>query len=108
MAATFKLAIQLIQHEVRKQWRERTALRRALPARLEQPVVENTGRQVAPDEPEYSPIGDTGRHAGHQPVVIDPVEELRQVYIDNELIAFGNIACACATACWAERPGRKP
>ena len=30
-------------------------------------------------------------HAGHEFVVIDPVEELRQVYIDNEPIAFGDI-----------------
>ena len=38
VATTLKLAIQFIQHEVRKQRRERTALRRALPAGLEQPV----------------------------------------------------------------------
>jgi site-specific DNA recombinase len=28
---------------------------------------------------------------GHEFVVIDPVEELRQIYIDNELIAVGDI-----------------
>jgi hypothetical protein len=34
---------------------------------------------------------ETRRHASHQSVVIDPVEELRQVDIDDELIAFGDV-----------------
>ena len=38
VATTFKFAVQLVQHEVRKQRRERTTLRGALPAGLEQPV----------------------------------------------------------------------
>src|SRR5712675_1706550 len=36
VATTLKFAIQFIQHEIRKQRRERTALRGALPAGLEQ------------------------------------------------------------------------
>jgi hypothetical protein len=50
----------------------------------------STGRQIASDEPKHPPVRDTRRHAGHEFVVIDPVEELRQVDIDNELIAFGD------------------
>src|SRR4051794_34331692 len=87
----FKFAIQLVQHEIRKQRRERATLRGALPASLEQPVIQHTGRQIASDEPKHPPVLDARRHAGHEFVVIDPVEKLRQVYIDNELIAFGDI-----------------
>src|SRR5262245_44567126 len=43
VATAFKLAIQLIQHEVREQWRERAALRGPFPAVLKQPVIEHAG-----------------------------------------------------------------
>jgi hypothetical protein len=74
VATTFKFAVQLVQHEIRKQRRERTTLRGALPAGLEQPVVQHTGRQIASDEPKHPPVLDARRHAGHEFVVIDPVE----------------------------------
>src|SRR5262249_22983604 len=51
VAATLKFAIQFIQHEIREQRREWTALRSPLPAVLEQPVVEHTGRQIASNKP---------------------------------------------------------
>src|SRR5208283_1614872 len=91
VATTLKLAIQFVQHEIREQRRERAALRGALPTGLEQPVVEHTDRQVASDEPKHPPVQDARCHVSHQSVVIDPVEKFRQVYIDNELIAFGHI-----------------
>src|SRR5690349_23303324 len=91
VATTFKFAIQLVQHEIRKQRRERTTLRGALPAGLKQPVGQHPGRQIASDQPKHPPILDARRHAGHEFVVIDPVEKLRQIYIDNELIAVGDI-----------------
>ena len=75
---TLKLAIQLIQHEVRQQRRERTTLRRPLLAGFEQPVRQHASGQVASHQSKHSPVGDARRHASHQPVVIDPVEELRQ------------------------------
>jgi len=88
---TLKLAIQLIQHEVRQQRRERTTLRRPLVACFEQPVRQHAGGQVASHQSKHPPVRDARRHASHQLVVIDPVEELRQVDIDDELIAFGDI-----------------
>src|SRR5205823_395021 len=51
VAATLKLAIQFIQHEIREQWREWTALRGPFPALLEQPAIEHSGGQVSPDQP---------------------------------------------------------
>jgi hypothetical protein len=74
VATTLELAIQLIQHEIREQRRERTALRGPFPAVLEQPVVEHTSRQIAPDEPEQSPVANARRHRSHQAVVVHPVE----------------------------------
>src|SRR5271166_221418 len=91
VATTFKFAIQFVQHEIREQRRERPPLRGPLPAGLEQPVVERTSRQVAPDKPEHPPIRNARRHSGHKFVVINSVEKLRQIYIDNKLIAFGDI-----------------
>src|SRR4051812_11246509 len=91
VAATLKLAIQLIQHEVREQGRERTTLRCPLPAFLEQPAVKHTGPQVSPDEPENPPVRDPRRHRGHQPVVVDPVEKFGQVDIDDKLVALDDV-----------------
>src|SRR6516164_6160872 len=91
VAATLKLAIQLIQDEVREQRRERTPLRGPFPARLEQPALEHSGGQVSPDQPENPPVRNPRRHRGHQPVVVDLVEELRQVDIDDKPIAFDDV-----------------
>src|SRR5947208_8460666 len=91
VAATLKLAIQLIQHEVREQGREWTALRCPLPAFLEQPAIKHTGPQVSPDEPQNPPVRDPRRHRGHQPVVVDPVEEFGQVDIHDKPIAFNDV-----------------
>src|SRR5882672_10222252 len=68
--------------------RERAALRGPLPAFLEQPAIEHTGSQISPDEPENPPIRDPRRHRRHQPVVVDPVEELGQVDVHDKPIAF--------------------
>jgi hypothetical protein len=66
-------------------------LRGPLAAGLEQAVVEHTGRQITSDKPKHPPVRDPHCHSCHEFVVIDPVEELRQVYIDNELIALGDV-----------------
>src|SRR5438477_1924653 len=88
VAATLELAIQLIQHEVREQGREWTALRRPFSAFLEQSAIEHTGCQVSPNKPENPPIRDPRRHRRHQPVVVDPIEEPGQVDVHDEPIAF--------------------
>jgi hypothetical protein len=74
VATALKFAIQFVQHEIREQWRERPALWGTLPADLEQPVVDHTGCQVAPDKPKHPPIRDARCHASHEFVVINSVE----------------------------------
>src|SRR5262249_20390834 len=91
VAATLKLAIQFIQHEVREQGRQRTALRCPLPAFFEQPAIKHTGPQVSPDEPQNPLVRDPRRHRGHQPVVIDPVKKFGQVDIYNKPVAFDDV-----------------
>src|SRR5207247_441386 len=83
-----KLAIQFIQHEIREQWREWTALRGPFPAFFEQPAIEHSGGQVSPDQPENPPVRDPRCHRGHQPVVVDPVEEFGQVDVHDKPVAF--------------------
>src|SRR5207302_6743129 len=51
MAATLKLAIQFIQHEIREQWREWTSLRGPFPSLLDQPAIVNYGGQVSQTQP---------------------------------------------------------
>jgi len=86
VAAALKLAIQHLQHEIREQRRKRTALRGPFPAVLEKPVVQHTGRKIAPDEPEQPPVRDTRRHRGHQAIVVHPVEKFGQVNIHDKPI----------------------
>jgi site-specific DNA recombinase len=69
----------------------RPALWRTVPAVLEQPVVEHTGCQVAPNEPKHPSIQNARCHSRHQSVVINPVEKLRQIQIDNKPIALSDI-----------------
>src|SRR6266404_8058507 len=60
------------------------------PALLEQPAIEHSGGQVSPDHPENPPVRDPRCHRGHQPIVVDPVEEFGQVDINDEPITFND------------------
>jgi len=74
VATAFKLTIQLIQHEIREQGRERATLRGPFPTVLEYPVIEHTGCQKAPNESEQSPICNSRRHRSHQTIMVHPVK----------------------------------
>jgi hypothetical protein len=54
-------------------------LRGTFPTGFEQPVVEHTGCQVAPDKPKHPPIRNARRHPCHEFVVINPVEKRTNV-----------------------------
>src|SRR5260370_41609587 len=66
VAATFKLAIQFIQHEIREQGRERAALRGAPATCLEWPATKHAGGEGAPDATEHPTVGHAGGHRGRQ------------------------------------------
>jgi hypothetical protein len=61
-----------------------------LSARLEHPVRQHTSGQVASNQSKHPPVGYTHGHRGHQPVVVDPIEEFRQVDIHDDPMALGN------------------
>lgn len=62
-------------------------MRRPQLAGLNAVTDQNARPQIAPDEGQQSLVAHLSGHAGHQDVVIDVVEELRQVEIDRDAIA---------------------
>ena len=91
MTAPLQLLVEVVEQDVRQQRRERPALRRPLAARHRQPVQQQSGLQVAADQPQYPLVRDLARHAGHQHVVVYPVEEFLQVDIDHPAAAGGHV-----------------
>ena len=88
VATPVKLLIELVQHDVRQQRRERTALRNALLARDQNTVRQhNLGLQHPSDQPEQPPIAHALGELGGKPLVADEIEELLQIQIYAPLIA---------------------
>ena len=71
--------------------RERPALWRSFIYRTHQPVFHHTRLQERSDQPEHSLVGDAQRQRLHQPIMVDPVEELLQVQVHHPTTAFGDI-----------------
>ncbi|MGY4623878.1 hypothetical protein ACVWY3_001634 [Bradyrhizobium sp. USDA 4486] len=84
MAAFLQFLVQHIQHQVRQQRRERSALRRTLLRRADQPCLHHTRSQEATDELEEALVSDPFGNEPHQDVVVDPVEELFQIDVDDD------------------------
>ena len=108
MAARLQLLVQDIQHQVRKQRRKRPALRRPLGGRPDQPAVEHARGQEAADEPEQAFVGHPLGHQPHQDVVIDPVEELLQVEVDDEVEAREDVLLRAPDRLMGRASGPKP
>src|SRR5450755_389133 len=88
VATPVKLTIELVQHDVRQQRRERTALRNAL-LRVDHNTVRqhHLGLQHPSDQHEQPPIADSLCELGGQPLVADEIEELLQIKIYHPLVA---------------------
>lgn len=66
--------------------------------------------QVLSDQPEQPLVAHLATHAGHQDVVLDGVEELRQVQIDGDAVAFADVGLyppQCSMG-GASRPTKSP
>ena len=87
MPPSFQFPIQIVKQDIGQQWREGAALRRSQLAGLNIVIDQYARPQVATDEGQQSLVVYPSGHAGHQDVVIDVVEELRQVEIDCDAIA---------------------
>jgi len=88
VAAPLQFLVEVVEHDVRQQRRERPALRRAGVSGRHNAVLHHTRLQVAADEAEHSLVLHFAGHAGHQHVVVDAVEEFLQVHIHDPPAAF--------------------
>src|SRR5438093_6690659 len=91
VSASLQLPVQIVQHEVRQQGRQRSALRRPFIRWTHQPVLHHSGVDERPDELEQSLVRYPLRHPPHQHVVVDPVEEFLQVDVYHPAVALGLI-----------------
>src|SRR5215211_1410301 len=98
VAALLQFLVQHIQHQVRQQRRERSALRRALLRRADQASFHHACGQKAADEFQDALVSDPLGNEPHQDVVVDPVEELLQVDIHTTACPDAIYACARSTA----------
>src|SRR5262245_37782327 len=78
-AASLQLLVQHVQHQVRQQRREWSALRRALLRRADQAALQHAGAKKAADELQETLVSHPLCNKPHQNVVVHPVEELLQV-----------------------------
>src|SRR5206468_8887219 len=91
LCALLQLSVQLVEHEVRQQGRQRAALRRPLIRWTHQPVLHDTRIEIRAQELQQPLIGHPLRHPTHQLVVVDPIEEFLEVDVDHPAIALDEI-----------------
>jgi len=82
-----QLPVQIIQHDVRQDRRQRGALWRPFNRRLLDPVDHHPGLQIPPDEPEDLAVVHLARHPRHQHIELNPV--LAATVFAHESAAFG-------------------
>ncbi len=58
---------------------------------LETPFHHHSGTQVFSDEAQDPFVANFSRHSVHQDVMVDRIEEFRQVHIDGDAVAFSDI-----------------
>src|SRR5262249_39348808 len=91
MTAPLQLAIQFVQHNVREQRRQWSALRRSLIDRTYQAVFHHSGVHECPNQLEHSLIGYAFCQCRHQSVVMDSIKEFLQVDIHNDAVSLRNV-----------------
>jgi len=91
MPSALQFPVEVVEHDVRQQRRQRTALRRALASWLHQPITHQPRFQEAADESEHPAIPDLARHSCHEQVVVDAVEELGQIKVHHPAAAASHM-----------------
>src|SRR5271163_4695775 len=88
-----QFAVQFVEHDVGKQWRERTPLRRSFLDYDLRPVRHDHRRlQHQADQGEYPRVRHAFREPGQQALMVNSVEEFGQVQINNRSIAVLEIS----------------
>ena len=80
--APIELPVEVVEHDVREQRRERRTLRGPLFARGHQPAIHDARFQVASDQLEHLLVIDPSCDPGHQSVVLNAIEERVEIKID--------------------------
>src|SRR5271157_1189569 len=104
--SSLQFLIERIQIDVGQQRRQRSALRRPLHAGFHHPVHHRAPPQVLPNQMQHPFVTNHYRNPSHQNVVIDLVEELRDVYIHHPVLpSLRILLCgAYGVLCAAPRP----
>ncbi len=92
MTPAGQLLIEIVEHEIAKEGRERAALRRPLVHRTDQTILHHSGLEKSPDEPEHAFIRHPRGNPRHQAIVIDSVEKFFEIKIDHDAVALGNVS----------------
>src|SRR5271167_1504787 len=89
-----QFAVQFVEHDVGKQWRERTPLRRSFLDYDLRPVRHDHRRlQHQADQGEYPRVRHAFREPGQQALMMNSVEEFGQVQINHRSIPVLQISC---------------
>ena len=91
MTPSGQLLVEIVEHEVAQEGRERTALRGPLVHRTDQAVFHHPGLEKRPDKFEHPFVGHPRGDARHQAVVIDPVEKFFEIKVNDDIVARGNV-----------------
>ena len=108
MTTTGQFLVEIVKHEVAQEGRERTALRGPLIHRKDQTIFHYTGIEKCPDKFEHAFIGYPRRDAGHEAIVIDPIEELFKVEINHDIVALGNVTLRLGHRLMSRTPWTEP
>ena len=84
--------VEIVEHKIAQEGRERTPLRGPLVHRTDQTVLHHPGLEKGPDEFEHPFIRHPRGDPRHQAVVIDPVEKFLEVKIDHDAVALGDVS----------------
>ncbi len=87
----FELLVQIIQQQIGEQRRQRAALRRTLVSHGADAVLHHPRRQKAADDAQQALVADAPCQAGHQHIVVDPVEKFFEVEIDHDVMPVGDV-----------------
>ena len=83
MSAAVQLPVEVVEHHVAEQRRQRRTLRGPLLARVHQPAIHDARFQVAPDQPQHPFVVNPPGDPGHQSIVLDAIKERVHIKIDT-------------------------
>jgi hypothetical protein len=77
VSASLQFPVEIVQQQIRQQWRERAALGRSLASRHAYAIVHQPRFEKAADDSQQAFVANAAGKSRHQDVVIHSIEELR-------------------------------